>query len=82
MLIVIEIRLPSPFNRGIAIRVLHLRSLTNLDSISRGLEQKGGFIRTVFFGEGFLQNFGIRGAEHHKIATLTQPSPTSFPVIQ
>jgi len=28
------------------------------------------------------QNFGIRGAEHHNRTTLTQPSPTSFPVIQ
>jgi len=36
--------------------------------------------RVGYFG----QNFGIRGAEHHKRATLTQmqPSPTSFPVIQ
>jgi len=40
----------------------------------------------IFRSEGFFgyfgQNFGIRGAEHHKRATLTQPSPTSFPVIQ
>ena len=27
-------------------------------------------------------NFGIRGAEHHKRATLTQPSPTSFHVFR
>ena len=46
-------------------------------------------LRTGFFGvkdfSGYFgQNFGIRGAEHHKRATLTQmqPSPTSFPVIQ
>jgi len=34
-----------------------------------------------FFGY-FGQNFGIRGAEHDKRTELTQPSPTSFPVIQ
>ena len=34
-----------------------------------------------FFGY-FGENFGIRGEEHHKRATLTQSSPTSFPVIQ
>jgi len=40
----------------------------------------------IFRSEGILgyfgQIFGIRGAEHHKRATLTQPSPTSFPVIR
>ena len=38
--------------------------------------------RSVGFFGYFGQNFGIRGAEHHKRATLTQPSPTSFPFIQ
>ena len=47
--------------------------------------QKKRFQKTtnrIFRSEGFFgyfgQNFGIRGAEHHKRAILTQPSPTSF----
>ena len=49
--------------------------------------KKGVLLLTRFFGVQeffgyFCQNFGIRGAEHHKRATLTQPSPTSCPVIQ
>ena len=38
--------------------------------------------RSVGFFGYFGQKFGIRGAEHHKIATMTRHSPTSFPVIQ
>ena len=62
----------------VALRVVALR-------VGRGAPSHISTVRIYwtfgFFGL-FGQKFGIRGAEHHKRATLTQPSPTSFPVIQ
>jgi len=50
-----------------------------------GLETRKA-MNWIFWSVGFFgylgEIFGIRGAEHHKSATLTQPSTTSFLVIQ
>ena len=57
---------------------LHLDRMTSISQnstnrIFRSVKKK------EFFGY-VRHNCGIRGADHHKRATLTQPSPTSFPV--
>jgi len=39
------------------------------------IELRTGFFGVKDFFGYFGQNFGIRGAEHHKRATLTQPRP-------